>query len=333
MERRQRGKAAMKKPMVKAQARSPRSKRKMVRTAGLVLLVVGGVTVAGCSSGSQPGSTGTSSSSSLEVQSLNRELPASIRSESAISDYINIPYQPMEMYNSNNQPTGVDVDLMNDMGAVLGVKIKFTNVEFPDLLPSLQAGRANVVMSGVSDTSSSRDVYTFIDYFRTGSQMETSRADMQKYHIKGLQSMCGLTVESGEGDAFPPQIRLLSQKYCGSPNAIKQLSVLSLAESEVNITDGRAQAMMRAGPESVSYNVNSQPGGAAHGEWVSAGPVYYPTDFGMIFVKGSPLVKPFLGALKVLFQDGKYKQVLAKYHVASDALSTPTVNQAPQLPA
>jgi polar amino acid transport system substrate-binding protein len=265
------------------------------------------------------------------VPSLHAELPASIRA-SGISDYINIPYQPMEMYTSSNQPTGVDVDLMNDMAKVLGIKVAFTNVLFPELFTALQSGRADVVMSGIDDRSSTRSTYTFIDYFQTGSQMETSRADMQKYHIKGLESMCGLTVESGEGDAFPPQISLMSQKYCGSSTAIKQLSVESLAESEVNITDGRAQAMMRAGPESVSYNVYNQPGGVNHGTWVAAGPVYYPTDFGMAFAKGSPLVQPFLGALKVLFRDGTYLQVLKKYNVANDTLKVPTVNQAPQLP-
>jgi polar amino acid transport system substrate-binding protein len=313
------------------------TKSRRAKTSMVVGLVAGCATLVGCSSAAPSASTSASASSStgnsLEVQSLHNELPASVKSSGAVSDYINIPYAPMEMYNSQNQPVGVDISLMNDMAQVLGVKVNFTNVEFPELFTALQSGRAQMVMSGISDNTSQRDIYTFIDYFQTGSQMETSRADMEKYHIKGMQSMCGLTVETGEGDAFPPQIRLLSQKYCGSPTSIKQLDVLSLAQSQVNIEDGRAQAMLRAGPESVSYNVHNQPGGVASGQWVAVGPVYYPTDFGIAFPKGSGLVTPFLNALKVLFKDGKYQQVLAQFNVASDALKVPTINSSPQVPS
>jgi ABC-type amino acid transport substrate-binding protein len=165
----------MKNRRTRAHRRSSSLKSRRAKTSALVGLIAGCITVAGCSSGTASSvSTGTSSTgNSLEVQSLHQELPASIRSSGTVSDYINIPYAPMEMFNSSNQPIGVDISLMNDMAQVLGIKVKYTNVQFPELFTAVQSGRADMVMSGISDRSSTHNTYTFIDYFGTGSQMET----------------------------------------------------------------------------------------------------------------------------------------------------------------
>lgn len=267
------------------------------------------------------------------VASARKLLPASFKSSNTLSDYVNIPYVPMEFYKPGTQkPEGIDIDIAQAIGKVLGVKMVFTNVSFPDLFTSLQANRAQLVISGAYDAPSRRGTFEYIDYFRTGTPLLTTKADAKKYHITSFKSLCGKAVATGTGTDYIQEIQALSQKYCGSSSSVSQVLSGSNAQDYLNLADGRVVAVFDEGLEAAAYFLAHQKGVPDAGQWEEVGPSYYPTDYGIILLKGSKLEPALFAGLQAIISDGTYAKILAKWHVSKDAVKRAMLNKGPAIP-
>lgn len=255
-------------------------------------------------------------------------LPASVRQKNSLNFYIGIPYEPLDMFvPGTTTPSGLDDQLAVALSKALGVRLNTTNVQFPQLFTGLQSHRADFDMAGISDNVSRRKLYTFIDYFESGDIFQTSTVDAAKYHITdGLASMCGKTVVTGVGSAFPKDVRTMSGILCTSKGkpAIHQLLTASLSEAEIDVEDGRAQGIVNQGPEGFYWLQRTSP----HGQTTS-GPVYLPSDYGIMFLKGSPLVPAFFKAMQDLKRDGVYHRLFAAYGLTVDQVPKIGINAGP----
>ena len=59
----------------------------------------------------------------------------------------------MEMFDENQKLTGLDYDLAQALGAKLGVRLELQTQAFDSIIPSLQSGKHDVIMSGMNDTA------------------------------------------------------------------------------------------------------------------------------------------------------------------------------------
>ena len=145
-------------------------------------------------------------------------LPASVRQKGSLNFYIGIPYEPLDMFvPGTTTPSGLDDQLANGLAKALGIHLNTTNVQFPQLFTGLRSGRADFVIAGVSDNVTRRKLFTFIDYFQSGDIFQTSAADATNDHItNGLADMCGKTVVTGTGSAFPADTATMSKILCTS---------------------------------------------------------------------------------------------------------------------
>lgn len=85
-------------------------------------------------------------------------------------------YPPLA-FSKDGAPTGAEADLARAVGKELGMKIVFVPMKFPDLVPALEAGKVDVVMSGLSITEERKAKVQFVEpYLRVG-QMALIRAD------------------------------------------------------------------------------------------------------------------------------------------------------------
>jgi len=286
-------------------------------------------------------SSGTAASASLAkgVVAADRNLlPASVKKTNVMSDYINIPYVPMEFYApGTKKPEGIDIEIANAIGNTLGVKMNFTNVLFPDLFTALQSGRAQLVISGAYDAPSRRGTFEFIDYFKTGTPILTTKANaqkykIQKYNIKDFAAFCGKTLATGTGTDYIQEIQTLSQKYCGSKTSIHQVLSTSNAQDYLNVTEGRAVAAFDEGNEAAAYFLSHQKGVPDAGQWEKVGPSYYPTDYGIILLKNSQYRPALQAAMNSVIKSGEYAKILSKWHVSADALPKATLNDGPPIP-
>ena len=63
-----------------------------------------------------------------------------------------LDFPPMGSRDKDNKPIGFDVDYCNDLAKALGVEATIVETPFPDRIPALVSGRADVGVASTSDT-------------------------------------------------------------------------------------------------------------------------------------------------------------------------------------
>jgi len=63
-----------------------------------------------------------------------------------------LDFPPMGYFDQDNKPAGFDVDYCNDLATAMGVKANVLNLTWGDRIPSLIAGKTDVVVGSTSDT-------------------------------------------------------------------------------------------------------------------------------------------------------------------------------------
>lgn len=80
-----------------------------------------------------------------------------------------VNFFPFEYADTEGRPIGFDVDLANIAAQELGVGIEIKDMEFAGLIPALQAGKVDMIISGMSRTLARAKTVTFTQpYFVAG---------------------------------------------------------------------------------------------------------------------------------------------------------------------
>lgn len=82
---------------------------------------------------------------------------------------MDLSYPPFETIDASGQPVGVSVELARALASHLGRPLKIENMPFVGLIPSLQNGRIDCVISSMTDTPERGNAISFSDpYLSTG---------------------------------------------------------------------------------------------------------------------------------------------------------------------
>ncbi|MBL9114055.1 MAG: transporter substrate-binding domain-containing protein [Verrucomicrobiaceae bacterium] len=76
-------------------------------------------------------------------------------------------YPPFEYTDDRGELAGVDVDLGKALAADLGVPVVFKNIQFDGLIPALQSGSVDIIISSMTDTPERRKSLDFSDPYVT----------------------------------------------------------------------------------------------------------------------------------------------------------------------
>jgi polar amino acid transport system substrate-binding protein len=77
-------------------------------------------------------------------------------------------FPPFEYVDENGNYAGFDIDLMNAIANQIGYQVKWENADFAGLVASLQTGKYDAVISGMTITASRQEEVDFSDpYFRS----------------------------------------------------------------------------------------------------------------------------------------------------------------------
>lgn len=88
-----------------------------------------------------------------------------------------------------NTIVGFEPDMMKAVMAHLGLKYKWVTSDFDGLIPAVQSGRVDAVVSDVYDTAAREKVVDFIDYLKTGLSVMVTSANASKVH--SFMDVCG----------------------------------------------------------------------------------------------------------------------------------------------
>lgn len=80
-----------------------------------------------------------------------------------------LAYPPFEMTDTVGKPSGVSVDLANELGKALGRPVIIQNMSFDGLIPALKTGKIDLIISSMTATAERAKSIDFSDpYLRTG---------------------------------------------------------------------------------------------------------------------------------------------------------------------
>ncbi|GIH65028.1 transporter substrate-binding domain-containing protein [Microbispora siamensis] len=282
---------------------------------------------AGCGS---PEATGTTTAAaptqSVPAGTANPEihamLPQEIRDRGYLTNTVQSPNAPMEYTEASGGPLmGVDIDLVQALGEVLGVQVKTSVVnDFTQLIPSVQTKRTDIVMSAVKDLKERQGSVSFVDYFVTGDQFITTAAQASSF--RSVADLCGKTVVAANGTSYFSVIERLSAEHCAGKQPIKPLGAVSAAEQLIQVKQGRAVANL-TGLEPQAYQMKVEPG-----VWApTAGEPFDRAPYGVVFGKDDEqLGKAVQAGLNELIKTGTYQKILAKWNLSAAAVDEATIN-------
>lgn len=122
------------------------------------------------------------------------------------------PFEFKTLVDGKDTIVGADVEIAKAIGEELGVKVKFSSMSFNNVLASLQSGKADVAISGVSATPERKKAYNFSEaYYESENVVLIKKTDIDKY--TKTSSLDGLSVGTQKGSI---QENVASEQLKGS---------------------------------------------------------------------------------------------------------------------
>ncbi|WP_342643872.1 ABC transporter substrate-binding protein [Rhodoligotrophos ferricapiens] len=242
-------------------------------------------------------------------------VPEKLKSAGKIVYCTDVGFPPWEMLDpATQQPTGFDIDLGAAVAKAMGLKSEHKNIGFDGLIPALQAGQCDAIISGFYDKPERRQVVDFANYAKTGSSL-IFKAD-SPVTVNTLADMSGKKVAVGVGTAGEGTLAETNEalKQAGKPE-ITVVAVPTSAEAFQQLVAGLVDAYLGSTDQAAYYN-KQKPGSVKLG---GEPLISFPTGIATLH-KDKDLHQAFEAALKQIRANGDYDKVVKAWDFEALAL-------------
>ncbi len=217
-----------------------------------------------------------------------------------------------------NKFVGFDIDLVEALGECLGFQVTYKPVAFAAMLPTLQSGQADIIISDIYATEDRAKVADFITYSKVFDGVLVVKGNPKG--IKGIDAtMCGASAAENTGFVEVPLLQNLAPecKAAGKPEPAVQLYTNN-ADCIQAILAGRADAYVN------DVNTVDQAVKAYPDQLSKAVAVTLPYSVGIAVPKGNPKFRDaVMAALVAIQQSGAEAAMLEKWSLGAENLETP----------
>lgn len=218
-------------------------------------------------------------------------------------------------YLSGGTPTGLDPDLLRALGRELGVEVDFASTDRGSLVGEVMDGRVDVAAAGLSVTAARGRYVDFVEYLTAGSVVTVPAANPG--HIRSAADLCGKKVAVVTGTTAAAS--LTAGGCAGTP--VQTVVDSSPVDALESVRTGVADASFTDFPS--ADHVARQP----NSHLAIVGRQVDPAPYGFAVGKqDSQLRQALKAALDAVIDDGTYRQIVAKYHLTSGAVSAARVD-------
>jgi polar amino acid transport system substrate-binding protein len=235
-------------------------------------------------------------------------------------------YPPLDMRDpATGALSGFDVELGQQLAKRLGTSFDMQETAFAQLVASVQTGRIKLFFNGMNDTAPRRELISFVDYLRSGTQFMVRATDAGA--APNEDDLCGKKIAGSRSTNLPGQIAEWSKTHCegkGRP-AVVFLGADNNIDARSQLKQGRADAMAQ---DSLTIPfIQAQ----EKGVYRTVGEPFDMTIMGIGVAKSDLALQTALAsALQVMIDDGEYAALLTRWNLpASSAVSHATINGAP----
>ncbi|MDQ1632091.1 MAG: polar amino acid transport system substrate-binding protein [Frankiaceae bacterium] len=297
----------------------------VLRTVAIAAAAVSLATLTSCGS-SSGGSSTAARPSATAVPTATKDaaitLPPALANKSEIVIAADASYPPNEFFADDNKTIiGLDIDVANALGQVLGKPVRFENAPFDSILPGLAAGKYDLGMSSFTDTLAREQSFDFVTYFTAGTSLMAKKGNPEGLNADAL---CGKKVAVEKGTTQSDEDLPARSKTCtdGGKPAIESLIFPDQGGANLALQSGRADGVLADSPV-VAYQIKQ-----SNGQFEQVGQPYATAPYGIAVPKGNGVAEPLLAALKSVQTQGVYTKVLEAWGEQAGALANPGINGA-----
>ena len=227
---------------------------------------------------------------------------------------------PLHFISDDGKDTvGIDPELAVALGEAMGVEVTVQSGGFDGIIPGVEAGKFDLVVSQMSPSKDRMEVLDFVDYYQSGSGIGVAPGNPEGLEIDGL---CGYKVGVLKGSFQDLKRVPEASKACtdAGEKAIETLTYPDMQAPILALASGRIDAVYVDGP-TLGYAIKQ--GGEV--ELLGEKDV---TPVSIAFKKGAGLEKAVQLGLQELVDDGKYQEILDKWGVGTGAITDFAFNKA-----
>jgi ABC-type amino acid transport substrate-binding protein len=266
----------------------------------LTVAVVIALTATACGSGGAASSEGDGSGGSTSGTSSD----VGLKEPGTLTVGANVAYAPFE-YLEGGQPVGFSIDLANEIGERLGLDVRIVdNPSFDALIPALQDGQYDVLISTVTITEEREEVVNFSRPYLDADQSLVVNTELTPDvgSVDDLPGDAVIGVQKNTTSARYAEENLADQvreirSYDGTPEALQDLAV------------GRVQGVV-TDIGAAAYAAETQYGGVLKVvQRLETG-----ENLGIVVREGDkPMLRSINGALKEMEDDGTLARLEKKW--------------------
>lgn len=273
-----------------------------------------------CGAQTQAGGPAKPASKATLDRSLRDLLPQAVRDKGVVTVGTDASYAPMSFFAPDGRTiVGMEPDLAAAVGTVLGVQLKFENVDFTTILPRVRAGTLDLGISAMTDTSEREASVDFVNYFSAGTSIVVQRGNPTG--ITDVKDLCGKVVAVEEGTT---QVDLMKRSQANCDQPIKVKTYPTNSDALVQLRTGRAAAVLNDFAPA-SYLANDARTKANY--QLASTTQYEPGLYGVAVNKQQRGLRDAIqGALEQLVRDGYYRTVLTRWNVQGGGVNEVTIN-------
>ena len=276
------------------------TRRSFMAAAGLTVAALA-LTACGGSSSTASSAAASSVASSAAASSEAASAAADVTTVEAgkLTMATNAAFPPYEMTTDAGEFEGIDIETAQAIADKLGLELQIDDMDFDAALLSVQQGKADIVMAGVTVTDERKAVMDFSDSYATGIQ---SIVVPEGSDIASPDDLAGKKIGTQRGTT--------GYIYCsddfGDENVVAYDDGLTAVQA---LNNGQVDAV-------VIDNAPAKEFVAANPGLVILDTSYAEEDYAIGVAKGSSLKDAVNAALEELKADGTLQSIVDKYITA-----------------
>jgi len=264
-----------------------------------------------------------------KVDSLNAMLPDKFKQSGTIIVATDPSYPPNEFLpEGQNTPIGMDIDMANALGQVLGLQVTIEPASFDGIIAGLNAGRYDIGMSSFTDTKDREQTVNFVTYFSAGTSTMVLAGNPK--NINTTTDLCGLSIGAENGTTQLDQLNdatvegsvLKACQDAGKPAPVAQ-GFPKQTDVNAALLAGRIDAYLADSPV-VDYAVKS-----TGDKFEKVGGDESTAPYGIAIPKEPAELTPAIqAAMQHLMDTGAYGKILDNWGLTGGAITTAQINAA-----
>lgn len=230
-----------------------------------------------------------------------------------------IPYSPAEFYDADNQVVGYEIDAVNALAKVMGIKnVEIVNMDFDSLIPELNAGSIDLAAASIDVNKERLQQANMVAYIQAGYIYGSQAGNPKKFDYA---NPCGFSLATQADTSQQELIQEISDNCVAEGKSPVKIVADSDQDKLIKqVINGEVDAIIGESPM-LKYAAVQNENFATVGEELQV------ASRGLVTAKNNEaLAKAIQAGLQKMMDDGTLKAVLKPWGQESIALNFATLN-------